>query len=105
MGWNESGQHGWMEIFLIMCTKKTLYLAGGEGRVSLRARERGGKLNFAQICYTTDCVREVANRLNMPMASAIGVLRERGAFIKIYREARKREQKSARVMARELLTT
>lgn len=86
-----------------MCTKKTLYMAGDEGRVSLRARERGGKLNFAQIGYTTDCVREVASRLDIPMVKAIGELRAKGAFAHIYREARRKVQRPAGVVARELL--
>ena len=78
-------------------------MAGDEGRVSLRARERGGKLNFAQISYTTDCVREVASRLDMPMVKAIGELRAKGAFARIYREARSKVQRPAGVVARELL--
>lgn len=87
-----------------MCTKKLLYMAGDEGHVTLRTRERGGKLNFAQICYATDCVREVATRLDIPMVKAIGELRSKGAFALIYREARRKVQKPASVIARELLT-
>ena len=86
-----------------MCTKKTLYMAGDERVVSLRARERGGKLNFAQISYATDCVREVADRMEMPMAKVIGLLRESGAFQLIYKEARRATRRPAKVFARELL--
>lgn len=86
-----------------MCTKKTLYMAGDDRNVSLRARERGGKLNFAQISYATDCVREVANRMDMPMVKVIASLRESGAFKAIYSEARKVSRRPAEVLARELV--
>lgn len=86
-----------------MCTKRTLYMAGDERNVGLRARERGGKLNFAQISYTTDCVREVAERMDIPMAKAIDGLRKKGAFKTIYKEARKEIRRPAKVLARELV--
>lgn len=88
---------------MIMCTKKTLYMAGDERTVGLRARERGGKLNFAQISYATDCVREVANQLDVPMAKVIASLRNSGAFQQIYREARKAVRRPAKAFARELV--
>lgn len=78
-------------------------MAGDEIEVGLRAIERGGKLNFAQISYATDCVREVANHLDMPMAKVIGSLRNSGAFQQIYREARKISRRPAKVFARELV--
>lgn len=87
-----------------MCTKKTLYMAGNDRNVGLRARERGGKLNFAQISYTTDCVREVAERMDMPMATVIGILRQSDAFQSIYKEARKTDRRPAKVFARDLVT-
>lgn len=86
-----------------MCTKKTLYRPGTQRQVSLRTRERGGKLNFLQISYTTDCVREVANRLDMPMVQAIGELRAKKAFARIYREARKSERRPAAEVAAEVI--
>lgn len=88
-----------------MCTKKTLYTAGSNGNVTLRPRERGGKLDFLQVAYSTDCVREIANILDIPMAVAIGRIQEvKGAFACIYREARKAVKKPAKVVAREVLS-
>jgi len=88
-----------------MCTKKTLYTAGSNGNVTLRPRERGGKLDFLQVAYSTDCVREVANILDLPMAVAIGRIQEiKGAFTTIYREARKAVHRPAKVVAREVLS-
>ena len=87
-----------------MCTKKTLYKAGDKGAVALRPRERGGKLDFKQIAYSTDCVREIANILDMPMARAIGRIQEvKGAFAAIYREARKTVKRPAKDFAREVM--
>lgn len=86
-----------------MCTKRKLYSAGDKGLVNLRTREQGGKLNFSQISYTTDCVREVANSLDIPMVKAIGELRERGAFAVIYKEAKRKVQRPVREVAREVL--
>lgn len=86
-----------------MCEKRTLYKAGEDRSVGLRARGKGGKLNFDQICYATDCVREVARRMDMPMAKVIGSLRENNSFQSIYKEARKRIKKSAKVLASELV--
>lgn len=86
-----------------MSTKKTLYAPGEEGLVNLRTRERGGKLNFAQISYTTDCLREVAKRLDMPMVKVIGELRAKGAFLHIYREAKRKVQRPVREIALEVL--
>lgn len=88
-----------------MCTKKTLYTAGSKENVTLRPRERGGKLDFLQVAYCTDCVREIAKILNLPMAVAIGRIQEiKGAFTTIYREARKTVQRPAKVVAREVLS-
>lgn len=88
-----------------MCTKKTLYTAGDKGSVALRPRERGGKLNFSQIAYSTDCVREIANILDIPMAIAIGRIQNvHGAFASIYRESRKSVKRPAKVVAREILS-
>lgn len=86
-----------------MCTKKTIYSAGADGHLVLRARERGGKLNFAEISYATDCVREVASLLDMPMVKVIGELRAKGAFVHIYREARRKVRRPASVVAQEVL--
>lgn len=77
-------------------------MAGNEREIGLRAREKGGKLNFAQISYATDCVREIANRMDMPMVKVIGALRQNGTFPLIYREARKMTPKTAKMLAREL---
>lgn len=88
---------------IYMCTKKTLYMAGDGENISLHARERGGKLNFAQISYTTDCVREIANMMDVPMFKAIDALREQGVFPYIYREARKISRRSAKKLASELV--
>lgn len=79
-------------------------MAGDKGSVALRPRERGGKLDFTQIAYSTDCVREIANVLDLPMALAIGRIQEvKGAFAIIYREARKSIKKPAKTVAREVL--
>lgn len=86
-----------------MCTKKTLYMAGDERNVSLRARKRGGKLNFAQISYTTDCIREVAERMDLPMVKVIDTLRKRDAFQVIYKEARKTVRRPIKLFVRELM--
>ena len=59
-----------------MCTKKTLYAPGIDGHVTLRTREHGGKLNFDQISYTTDCIREVANVWNISILAATRRLRD-----------------------------
>lgn len=88
-----------------MCTKKILYTAGDRSDVVLRPRERGGKLNFSQVSYSTDCVREIANILDIPMAAAISKIQDlQGAFTRIYREARKPARKPAKVVAREVLS-
>lgn len=87
-----------------MCTKKILYMPGDEKKIELRAREKGGNLNFAQISYATDCVREIANRKDIPMVKMIDVLRKNNAFLLIYKEARKTTSKPAKVFARELAT-
>lgn len=86
-----------------MCTKKTLYMAGADKSVVLHLRERGGKLNFAQISYTTDCVREVAVQLDLPMVKAITILRELEAFNYIYKEARKASRRPAKMLAQEIV--
>lgn len=88
-----------------MCTKKNLYMAGDEKEVCLRSREKGGKLNFSQISYATDCVREFANRMDVPMAKVIGTLRQSGAFQLIYKESRKVNKKTAKMLARELVVS
>ncbi|MCR5394121.1 MAG: hypothetical protein K6E86_01840 [Bacteroidales bacterium] len=89
-----------------MCTKKTLYSVGTKDKVNLSSRHRGGALkNFAQVSYSTDCVREIANALDISMADAIGRIRAvDGAFENIYREARKPEQRPAKVVAREVMS-
>ena len=90
---------------LHMCTKKTLYTAGVKENVTLRHRERGGKLNFTQVAYSTDCVREAANILEIPMAEAIGRIQGvKDGFAIIYREARKPIRKPAKIVAREVLS-
>lgn len=88
-----------------MCTKKTLYTAGHKESVILRPRERGGKLDFSQVSYSTDCVREVANILDIPMAIAIDRIQNvQGALASIYREARKPVKRPAKAVAREILS-
>ena len=86
-----------------MCTKKTIYEAGGKRQVILRARKRGEKLDFSQISYSTECVREIAARLEMPMAQAIDSIRAKNAFPIIYREARKTNRRPVKVVAQELI--
>ena len=62
-------------------------------------------MDFRQIAYSTDCVREIASMLEVPMAVAIGRIQSmKGAFASIYREARKEERRPARVVATELLS-
>lgn len=88
-----------------MCSKKTLYTAGAKENVTLRPRKRGGKLNFMQVAYCTDCVKAIADILDIPMTIAIGrILEVKGAFTYIYREARKAVKKPAKVVAREVLS-
>jgi len=79
-------------------------MPGDIGNVTLHSRERGGKLNFDQISYTTDCVREVAKILEIPMAKAISHLRAiDGGFPAIYKEARKDKQRlTARSLAKKM---
>ena len=72
-----------------MCEKKILYQPSTQPLVRLTARGRGEKLNFRQICYTTACVTDYANRREIPISNAIVELKTMGAFPRIYRAARK----------------
>ncbi len=55
--------------------------------------------------YSTDCVREIAKILDIPMALAIGRIQNvHGAFASIYRESRKSVKRPAKVVAREVLS-
>ena len=72
-----------------MCEKKILYQPSTQPLAKLTTRGRGEKLNFRQICYTTACVTDYANRREIPISSAIVELKNMGAFPRIYRAARK----------------
>lgn len=84
-----------------MCDKKILYKASTHPLGKLTARGRGEKLNFKQICYTTDCLTDYANRREIPISNAVVELKNMGAFPTIYRAARKRVlEPSGKVVAR-----
>ncbi len=88
-----------------MPSKRFLYASGTKENVILLPRKRGGKLNFIQIAYSIDCVKEIAKILDIPMVIAIDRIREiKGAFECIYREARKIDKKPVKVVAYEVLT-
>jgi hypothetical protein len=73
-----------------MCDKKILYKASTHPLGKLTKRGRGEKLNFKQICYTTDCLTDYASRREIPISNAVVELKNMGAFPTIYRAARKR---------------
>lgn len=84
-----------------MCDKKILYKASTHPLGKLIARGRGEKLNFKQICYTTDCLTDYANRREIPISNAVVELKNMGAFPTIYRAARKSVlEPSGKVVAR-----
>ncbi|MDY3266633.1 MAG: hypothetical protein SOX26_03755 [Phocaeicola sp.] len=87
-----------------MCTREFLYRPGENRTITLESRPRGGKLNFKEISYVTDCIREIANRKDLPMVNVIEILRRNDAFKLLYKEAHKVERKPAKVIARELVS-
>lgn len=74
-----------------MCTKKILYQAGNRTHTVLKNRCVGEKLNFKQICYTTDCVLAYANAKDVSLSEAAEELKNKGLFPVIYQAARKRQ--------------
>ncbi len=84
-----------------MCKKAILYSPGSTANVGLTSRGRSRKLNFRQISYSTDCVREYANIHDIPMAVAIGRLQTKNhALNAILAEARKDQPASPKKMAK-----
>lgn len=72
-----------------MCDKKILFKPSTHPDVQLKARGRGEKLSFRQICYTTDCLVGYADRRAIPISNAVVELKDMGAFPHIYKAARK----------------
>lgn len=72
-----------------MCDKKVLFQRSTHPYVQLKARGRGEKLSFNQICYTTDCLVGYADKRSIPISHAVHELKDMGAFPHIYKAARK----------------
>lgn len=68
-----------------MCTEKILYQPN-EGIFSpLVKMDRGGKMSFKQINTTTNSIRLLANRMNMPMTDMVNLLQKKELLKKLYR--------------------
>ena len=64
-----------------MCTNKTLYQPGTSPMVVTRGRKRAGRLNFQQVSFMTDCLRMLANRLEMPIVQVSELLSSKSIYV------------------------
>lgn len=68
-----------------MCTEKILYRPN-EGFFSpLEKRNREEKMTFKQITTTTNSIRLLANRMNMPMTDMVNLLQKKELLKKLYK--------------------
>ena len=68
-----------------MCTEKILYQPN-EGNFSpLVKRNREEKMTFKQINTTTNSIRLLANRMNMPMTDMVTLLQKKELLKKLYK--------------------
>ena len=68
-----------------MCTEKILYHPN-EGIFSpLVKRNREEKMTFKQINTTTNSIRLLANRMNMPMTDMVTLLQKKELLKKLYK--------------------
>lgn len=68
-----------------MCTEKILYQPS-EGIFSpLEKKTRGEEMTFKQIYTTTNCIRLLANRMNMPMTDLVNLLQEKNLLKELYK--------------------
>ena len=68
----------------VMCTKKTLYMAGEATDVALKPRKRGENMTFMQISFATECLRMLANRRDVPIVELVNEMSVKGLFGKFY---------------------
>jgi len=65
----------------ISITNKTLYQPGTSPIVVTRGRKRAGRLNFQQVSFMTDCLRMLANRLEMPIVQVSELLSSKSIYV------------------------
>ena len=67
-----------------MCTNKTLYQPGN-ARVSVtRGHKRHRALSFQQISFMTECLRMLANRLELPIVQVSELLSSKSVYAYFY---------------------
>lgn len=64
-----------------MCTNKTLYQPGTSSVSVSKGRRRGGRLNFQQVSFMTDCLHMLANRLEMPIVEVSELLSSKSIYV------------------------
>ncbi len=86
-----------------MCKKVILYSPGNQANARLVSRKRNRNLNFKQIRYSTDCIREYANMHEVPMAEAVSMLQAKEqAMNTIFTAARQQNPISPKQVAKQV---
>lgn len=75
---------------LTMCNEKKLYQPNEEIFSPLVKMGRGGKMTFKQIYTTTNSIRLLANRMNMPMTDMVTLLQKKELLKKLYKLVKER---------------
>lgn len=86
-----------------MCKKVVLYSPGNQANARLANRKRSRNLNFKQISYSTDCIREYANMREVPMVEAVRMLQtNERAMNTIFAAARQENPISPKQVAKQV---
>ena len=75
------GATKYVRKILTMCNEKKLYQPNEEIFSPLVKMGRGGKMTFKQIYTTTNCIRVLANKMNMPMTDVVNLLQEKKGLV------------------------
>jgi len=68
-----------------MCTNKTLYQPLDDNHITPnRTARRRRKMSFQQVVKTTDCLRLLGNRMEMPIIGVSRMIEEKNLYPKFY---------------------
>ncbi len=76
-----------------MCSTKTIYKAANNGFPQLERVKRGGKMNFKEVFFATNCIRILANRKEKSMAEVVEDMKAKEAFQTLYKLIKQEEPK------------